>query len=241
MVTARVFPARKGRSEMSKILVVEDEKNIADTISDMLSFEGHVVEIVDNGGDALQLLKISEFELIVLDWGLPGKSGLEVLSLYRAAGGNAPVLMLTAKRQVEERECGLDSGADDYLTKPFHMRELAARVRALLRRPAALMDNVLQAGYLRLDRGTHSLTREGHPVRLLPREFDLLEFFMRHPNQIFSLNSLLNHIWRSDTDASPAAVRQCIKRLRKKIDVQDGQSLIESVHGVGYKFGPPRS
>jgi DNA-binding response OmpR family regulator len=221
---------------MAKILVVEDETNVAAAIVDLLTYEHHIVETADNGADALHLLQLSQFDLAILDWRLPVMDGLEVCKTYRARGGTIPILMLTGKSLSAEKELGLDSGADDYLTKPFDMRELAARTRALLRRPPSLMGNVLEINGLVLDRQNYKVSFNDKPISLLPKEFDLLEFFMRHRNRVFSLDSLLEHVWASAADVSPDAVRQCIKRLRKKLEDAGCSPLIQSVYGVGYKL-----
>jgi DNA-binding response OmpR family regulator len=221
---------------MAKILVVEDEANVAAAIVDLLTFEHHMVEIANNGADALHLLKFSQFDLAILDWRLPVLDGLEVCKAYRARGGTIPILMLTGKTLGSEKALGLDSGADDYLTKPFEMGELAARTRALLRRPPTLTGNVLELNGLLLDRQNYKVTFNGEPIKLLPKEFDLLEFLMRHRDRVFSLDSLLLHVWASDADVSNDAVRQCIKRLRKKIEDAGCAPIIRSVYGVGYKL-----
>jgi len=144
--------------------------------------------------------------------------------------------MLTAKTATGEKISGLDAGADDYLTKPFDVGEVSARVRALLRRPAALTGNVLKLGQIVLERDTHRVTKTGEEIQLLPKEFALLEFFMRHPSQVFSAEALLDRVWASDSEASPETIRTYIKRLRQKIDNKETPSLIQTVHGVGYKF-----
>ncbi|MBX9687126.1 MAG: response regulator transcription factor [Candidatus Obscuribacterales bacterium] len=218
---------------MAKILLVEDNEDLANNVRTYLLFEHHSVEHVNDGQRAFEQLRSFEYELVILDWNLPGMDGIDVLKRFRGLGGLTPVLMLTGNDTVEEKERGLDTGADDYLTKPFQMKELAARVRALLRRPASIVSStVFQAGKISIDTQKYRATLSGEPVNLVPREFQLLEFFMRHPNQVFSAEALLNRVWPSDSEASPEALRTALKRLRKKVD-PDGE-LLRTVHGVGY-------
>ncbi|MBZ0186582.1 MAG: response regulator transcription factor [Candidatus Obscuribacterales bacterium] len=221
---------------MAKILLVEDEADISDLVTAWLAKDHHVVEVAATGEQALDLLRVYPFDVLILDWMLPGVSGVEVCREYRTRGGTSPILMLTAKSHVNEKEKGLDAGADDYLTKPFELIELSARVRALLRRPVSFAGTVLKVGTIVLDTSTHKVTKNGGEVQLLPKEFALLAFFMRHPNQVFSAEALLDRVWSYDSEASPETIRTYIKRLRKKIDEEDKSSLIGTVHGVGYKL-----
>jgi two-component system OmpR family response regulator len=144
--------------------------------------------------------------------------------------------MLTARAHVDEKSAGLDSGADDYLTKPFQIKELGSRVRALLRRPTAFQANNLRVGSLEMDLSNFRVRRGEEEIALLPKEFALLEFFMRHPNQVFSPETLIDRVWTSDKEASPETIRTYIKRLRKKLDLEGERSLLSTVHGIGYKF-----
>ncbi|MCA0315951.1 MAG: response regulator transcription factor [Candidatus Melainabacteria bacterium] len=223
---------------MSKILLVEDDPLFAQMIVDYLSAQQFRVELTDNGKDAQNLLRDFQYEVVILDWGLPDMSGIEILRDFRGRGGITPVLMLTGRDKVEEKEHGLDSGADDYLTKPFNMRELTARVRALIRRTGPSPTGILTAGAIALNPTTHVVTKNGEEVRLLPKEFSLLEYLMRHPNQVFTAEMLLDRVWNSESDAGTEAVRTCLKRLRKKIDDDTEESLIQTLHGVGYKINP---
>lgn len=218
---------------MSKILVVEDDTDLAGMVRINLAREHSTVEVVHSGEDALDVLAVSAYDLIILDWNLPGKSGLDVCQWYRQHGGTSPVLMLTGKAAVIDKETGLDSGADDYLTKPFSMRELAARVRAVLRRSSSATSNVLTHGDYKIDPFKFHIEKSGSPLSLQPREFALFEFFMRHPGEVFSPDALLERIWRSDSEATLDALRACIKRIRKKLGDPD---VIETVHGVGYRL-----
>ena len=205
-------------------------------IRDWLTIEHHNIEVVGDGKEGLEKLQFYEYDVVILDWALPGMQGVEILKEFRNNGGVTPVLMLTGKDAVTDKEQGFDAGADDYLTKPFHMKELSARLRALLRRPQGYVGDVIEHGNLSLDRSNYAVVRNGEQIRLLPKEFALLEFLMRHPNQVFSADALLNRVWASESDATIDALTTCIKRLRKKVDVQGQQSIIRTIHGVGYKL-----
>ncbi len=221
---------------MSRMLIVEDDEELATIIKDWLAIQKHAVETVADGDDALQMLSTTCYDVIILDLTLQGMGGLTVLKEFRARGGVTPVLILTGRKAVSEKEEGLDAGADDYLTKPFDHRELAARLRALLRRPALYSGDSLEIGDLVLDTAQHKVSRADEEIKLLPREFDVLEFFMRNPDRVFSSEALLRNIWSSESDGSDDAVRSCIKRLRRKIDVEGRPSLISSIYGVGYEL-----
>jgi len=145
-------------------------------------------------------------------------------------------LMLTGKGTINDKEQGLDAGADDYLTKPFHLKELSARIRALLRRPVTFTGTTLKVGSLEIDPSSHRLTIEGREVNLLPKEYAILEFLMRHPNEVFSPDALLNRVWNSESEASTDTVYTYIKTLRKKVSPEAPSSIIKTVHGVGYKL-----
>ena len=222
---------------MAKIFYLEDEKALADIVMDWLTSQGYMVDWVNLVGEAKVRVKIYQYDLIILDVNLPDGTGLEVCREYRSHGGTTPILMLTGRDKVQEKALGLDSGADDYLTKPFHMDELAARVRALLRRPAAFAGSVLQFDDLELNTSTHRVTKGGTEVQLLPKEFALLEFFMRHSGQVFSADALIERLWPTDSEASPDAIRIYITRLRNKIDTKGKTSLISTMRGVGYRLG----
>lgn len=223
---------------MAKILVVEDDVDFALTVEHALETANHTVEMVHDGGAAMEYLRQSQYDIIILDWQLPDMEGIEILSKFRARGGATPVLMLTGKSQIRDKEIGLDGGADDYLTKPFDARELVARIRALLRRQSVAPTSALSAGDIVLDPTKHRLTKAGKEVHLQPRDFALLEFLMRHPDEIFSAEALLTRVWHQDSDASSAGLRAAIVRIRKVIDNDgdDAKSLIENVARVGYRM-----
>lgn len=221
---------------MAKILVVEDDAGLLEQLCRWLHTEHHVVEPAENGDQAKSMLAAYGYDLLLLDWELPGCSGVELLKGIREKGILTPVLMLTGRSSIDDKETGFATGADDYLTKPFEHRELIARVRALLRRSAGSPDNALRLGELVLDLDGHQLTISGTQVKLQPKEFALLEFFLRHPNQSFSGDTLLSRIWSAESEASPNTVKSYMYTLRRKLTEAGLESLIETVHGVGYKL-----
>jgi DNA-binding response OmpR family regulator len=221
---------------MAKILVIEDDKELAKMVADWLQNEMHIVDVVHDGKEGLDLLRFYSFDLAILDWELPSMSGPEVLSAFRSKGGNVPIIMLTGKAELNDKVAGFDAGADDYLTKPFHPRELSVRLRALLMRPAQRIKEVMTAGDLELDPATHVVRKAGAQLHLMPREFALLELFMRCPDEPLSADAILNRIWSSESDVSTDLVKVYVAKLRRKIDDKDGESKILTVHGVGYKL-----
>lgn len=221
---------------MAKILLVEDEFDIYEPVRAHLAHEHHQIEVVTNGREALNRLRFYNYDLIILDLILPGLDGMEVCRKFRKEGGTTPVLMLTARSTTSERVTGLDAGADDYLVKPFEFSELSARARALLRRPSVFSGNVLSSGLITLDLTAHRVTLAGNELQLLPKEFAILEFFMRHPNQVFSQEAIMDRVWKSESDASPETVRTYIRRLRQKITVSGSRCPIQTVHGIGYIY-----
>jgi DNA-binding response OmpR family regulator len=221
---------------MPKVLVVEDDVALQRMISDWLTLEHYNLESALDGKDAIEKLKFYQYDVVILDWQLPEMSGIEVIRQFRSSGGRTPVLMLTGKSAIPDKEEGFDSGVDDYLTKPFHMKELSARLRALLRRPSTLVSEVFQIGRLKMDRRTHIVSIDDQEIDLKPTEYALLEFMMRHPGQVFSPESLLDKVWSSQSDATVDALTTCVKRLRKKITVPGQESIIKTIYGVGYKL-----
>ena len=221
---------------MAKILIIDDDKPLCLSLRDWLEHKHHVVETVHNGVDGLALLQCSSFDLVILDVNMPGLTGFELCRRFRSEGGEALVLMLTGQSKLIDKEIGFGAGADDYLTKPFQMEELLLRVQALLRRSSAATDNILRSGDLRLDLSSFSVWRGDERLYLSRVEFSLLEFFMRHPKQVFSPEALLNRVWQSDSETSPETVRSSLKRLRAKIDEPGKPSLIQNIHGVGYSL-----
>jgi DNA-binding response OmpR family regulator len=219
---------------MSKILIVEDEPDLLKQVSDWLKRENYLIETTATGTDALAMLKAYDYDVILLDWMLPGMSGVDLCKSYRAGGGRNAILLMTAKSTEDDKEIGLDCGADDYLVKPFGLRELSARIRALLRRAGDHhAENVLRCAGIELQPSSRRVTRNGQDVHLEPREFSLLEFFMRHPNQVFDAEALISRVWDADSLISPDSIRTYIKNLRQKLG---DQSLIATVRGTGYRF-----
>jgi DNA-binding response OmpR family regulator len=219
-----------------RILVVEDEPAIAKAVRDILVGARHAVDIATTGPDALTWAGSYPYELIVLDVVLPGLDGFEVCARLRAAGVGCPVLMLTARDQVEDRVSGLDAGADDYLAKPFAATELLARVRALLRRGSSDRPPLISVGDLELDPATLDVRRGGRSIRLTAREFALLEVLARNPGQIFAQERLINAVWDADFKAESNILEVYIRSLRRKIDGGRRDGLIETVRGAGYRL-----
>lgn len=220
---------------MAKILIVEDDLALVDVMTDWLQADKHVVEHIGDGAEAIDWLKQLHFDLIILDLDLPGKDGIQICQEFRQSGGSARILMLTGRNTVEARATGLDSGADDYLVKPFHSMELMARVRALMRRNPERLPEALKIGNLELDSRNLNAIKNGKTIQLAPKEFAVLELLMRYPNQTFSPEALIERLWSSETDASPGSVRVCINRLRSKLKEADETApTVKNVFGVGY-------
>jgi DNA-binding response OmpR family regulator len=224
---------------MAKILLVEDDKDLAATVAKYLTMERHVVEVVNDGQDGLDRVLAGSYDVIVLDVNLPNVNGVEICRQYRNQRGKTPVIMLTGQTAVADKELGLDTGADDYITKPFSTRELSARVRAVLRRPGDLRENRVDVGNLSLDVSAHSITKDGAPVRLNPVDFALLEFLIRHTGEFFSAEALIAQVWHTDASSGPDAVRSAVRRIRQQIDNEGEESLIETVNKVGYRIRRP--
>jgi DNA-binding response OmpR family regulator len=207
-------------------------------IEGWLRGENYTLDICHDGLEGYEFLRQGHYDLLILDWDLPGMSGLEICKKFRAKGGSQPVLILTGKNQIVEKEQGLDSGADDYLCKPFHMRELSARLRALGRRSQAAFSNTLKAGNLEMDISAHKLYKNGAEIHLHPKEYSLLEFLMRHPGDVFSSEAIIQRVWSIDSEASSEAVRTAVRRIRQKLDESEDESLsvIENVRRVGYRL-----
>jgi two-component system, OmpR family, response regulator len=219
-----------------RILCVEDETDVADAVRVALIADGHAVDVVDDGSEALDWASAYPYDLVILDLILPGLDGIEVCRRLRASGGGMPILMFTALDQVDDRVRGLDSGADDYLPKPFAMAELLARVRALFRRDTPGREPVIHVGDLELDPASLAVRRGGQPIRLTAKEFALLSLLARHPGQIFSRDRLIDAIWDADFDAESNIVEVYIRSLRRKVDEGRRDGIIETVRGAGYRL-----
>lgn len=221
---------------MAKILLVEDDKTIGKLVSLQLERDHHLVERVDTGKDALFNLKVHDYDLVILDWMLPDLTGLDVCKGYRDAGGKVPILMLTARGEAQDKVSALDTGADDYLVKPFVPAELSARIRALLRRPSVIAGKHLAVRDIILDTAMRQVSRGGQAIELTAKEFALLELLMRHPNQSFSVEAILDRLWKSETSASLETVRTHIKTLRRKLGDSEDNPIIRTKRGLGYRI-----
>ncbi|MFL5991033.1 MAG: response regulator transcription factor [Rubrobacteraceae bacterium] len=225
---------------MKRILVVEDEEKLARLISRVLREEGYAVETTGDGRTGLSRALSEDFDLLILDWMLPDRSGLQIVRGLRAAEIRVPVLMLTARDQIEDRVEGLDAGADDYLSKPFAFPELLARVRALTRRPWAERSDgmALSAGDVTLDPVRHEVRRGGERVELTAKEFALLATLLQRPGQVFTRSVLLDTVWGGSPEVYANVVDLYVSYLRKKLDHGGRSSHIRTVRGVGYTFDP---
>ncbi len=223
-----------------RILVVEDEEELAAVLVEALEEERYAVDLAVTGDEADELMFINPYDLVVLDWTLPGFSGIDLLSRWRAAGSEIPVLMLTARRDVGDRVDGLDTGADDYLTKPFSFDELLARVRSLLRRRAKSLQT-LRAGDLELERSSRAVRVAGQAIDLAPKEFGILEYLLARAGETVSRTELSEHVWDESFDAMSNTIDVLIYRLRKKIDGGREGKLLHTIKGVGYVLRSERS
>lgn len=219
---------------MPKLLVVEDDEELLRHVSAWLSSEKYMVETANSGEDALQILGNFNFDVIILDWNLTGITGLEVCQKFRKSGGSTPVIFLTGESDIDHKELGLNSGADDYLTKPFDERELSARVKSLLRRSSGQLTNALTVKGVTLDIEGRTATCGEKKARLSPRETSLLEYLMRHPNRYYSSKNLLDSVWPLDSEVSEETVRTCMKTLRHKLTEIELGDLVKTVLRQGY-------
>jgi len=222
------------------ILLVDDESELTDPLSRILKREGYQVEIAHDGAEGSCLAAKGHYDLLILDWMLPHQSGLEICQQLRSQGDNTPVLFLTAKDTLDDRVSGLDAGADDYLVKPFELRELLARVRALLRRPPTLeaaSPQRLQVEDLELDMVNQIAYRGERAIELSEKESQLLAFLMRHPNQLLSHDQIYQYLWNDSEKPSSNVLAAQVRLLRRKIEVGNEPILIHSVYGKGYRFG----
>ncbi|MDP1899269.1 MAG: response regulator transcription factor [Rubrivivax sp.] len=215
-----------------RVLLVEDEPTLRAQLRAGLEEAGYVVDVADNGRDAHHLGANEPFDAVVLDLGLPVLDGLSVLKRWREAGQTLPVLILTARDSWHEKVAGIDAGADDYLAKPFHMEELLARVRALIRRAQGLASPLLQCGALALDTRSGRVTLDGHPVNLTSHEFRLLSYLMHRPGSVVSRSELTEHMYAQDFDRDSNTIEVFIGRLRRKLPPE----TIETVRGMGYRL-----
>lgn len=220
-----------------KILLVEDEHRIAQSIKKGLEQERMAVDVAYDGIEGYDLAIDEEYDLIILDLMLPGMNGLEICTKLRENKKESPILILTAKGGVEDKVEGLNRGADDYLTKPFAFEELLARIRALVRRPKNINEEILKVDDLTMNTDNFEVNRDKKKINLSSKEYSLLEFLMRHPRQILSKEQIMNHVWSYETDILPNTVEVYIRNLRNKIDKGFDYPLIQTVRGFGYKIG----
>ena len=221
-----------------RILVVEDDKHVARAVSRGLEDEGYAVDVALSGTDGEWLANENAYDALVLDVMLPGLAGDELCTRLRSAGNWVPILMLTARAGVEEEARALDSGADDFLAKPFSLVVLLARIRALLRRGGAERPAVLSAGDLGLDPAEHRVWRGDQPIVVTPRQFALLEFFLRRPGEVLSKAVILEHVWDFSFEGDPNIVEVYVRQLRLRIDEPFGRSALRTVRLVGYRLDP---
>jgi DNA-binding response OmpR family regulator len=224
-----------------RLLLVEDDSRLNRALSLSLSEEGYAVDRAFDGLEGQELAEATDYDAIILDILLPHRDGFEVCYALRRHGVGTPILMLTARDAVADRVRGLDSGADDYLVKPFALHELLARLRALLRRGAAHKSAVLVAGDLCADPATHHVERAGQRITLTAREFALLEYLMRHPNQVLTRAQIEQHLWNYDVITASNVVDVAVRRLRRKVDDPFAVKLVETLYGLGYRLRVPET
>ena len=222
-----------------RLLVVEDEPKVAGFVRQGLTEEGYAVDVASDGETGLAMALDQVHDLIILDIQLPRMDGLRVLQEIRRARVPTPVLLLTVRATIEEKVLGLDAGADDYLTKPFAFQELVARVRALLRRRAEPAPPVLQIADLTLDPARRTVSRGGERIDLTPREFALLDYFMRHPGRVLTRTMIAEHVWDYSFDSTTNVIDVYVNYLRKKIDADREPKLLHTIRGVGYVLKVP--
>ncbi|ACK67321.1 two component transcriptional regulator, winged helix family [Rippkaea orientalis PCC 8801] len=223
-----------------KILLVDDEPELTEPLTHVLSHEGYEVDVTDNGNIGYELAVNNSYDLLILDWMLPNKPGIEICQALRSQGNTTPVLFLTAKDTLNDRVLGLDAGADDYLVKPFELRELLARVRALLRRSPHLdptPSTKLKIADLELDRDNQVAYRQGRGVNLSDKEVQLLSYFMENPGQLLTHEQIYQQLWDQTEQPNSNVVAALIRLLRRKIEAEGELPLIHTVYGKGYRFG----
>jgi DNA-binding response OmpR family regulator len=222
-----------------RILIIEDNRHLNNSLKLSLVDDGYAVDSAYDGEEGEELASLTPYDAIILDIMLPKKDGLEVCRSLRQKRINTPIIMLTARDTVEDRIMGLDSGADDYLIKPFAINELRARLRSLLRRDAQDKSGLLTIDDLVLDPASHRVSRAGQPVSLTSKEFALLEYFMRNPNRLVTREMAESHIWSYDFEGTSNVVDVYMRRLRLKIDDRFENKLFETVRGAGYRLAKP--
>jgi heavy metal response regulator len=224
-----------------RILVVEDERKVASFVQKGFEEEGYAVDVAPDGEKAIFLAETNDYDVIILDWMIPKRDGLAVLRHLRASGVATPVILLTAKDAVNDKVQGLNSGADDYLTKPFEFAELLARVRALFRRGKSDQPTVLELGDLRMDLLARKVLRDGVPIDLTAKEYSLLEYFMRNAGKVLTRTMIAEHVWDVHFDSDTNVIDVYVNYLRNKIDKPFDTKLLQTVRGVGYVLKAPEN
>jgi OmpR-family two-component system manganese-sensing response regulator len=219
---------------LQKLLLIDDDPSIAIELKKAMLPHEWIVETADNGKDALQLLRNFSYDIILLDWNMPGPSGLDVCRTYRASGGLTPIIFLTGRDELDSKEAGLDSGADDYLTKPFETRELLARIRSIKRRSLEIRVDNFEVRGMKFDPKLRTATFNGKEVVLSPTESNILEFILRHRDEYTSAAQIFASVWPSDSETSEDTVRVCVKFLRTKLAKIGADHLLETVKKAGY-------
>ena len=223
-----------------RLLLVEDDPRMADTAAQYLRNAGFAVDVAPDGTSALRESSLNPYDVVVLDLGLPDLDGLEVCRRLRASRAPLRILMATARDGIDDRIAGLDTGADDYIVKPYALRELVARIRALLRRPAEVLPSVLRVGELALDTATRAAQRGAREIPLTTKEFAVLEILMRHPGAVLSREHISEHAWDQNYDPFSNVIDVYVGRLRRKIDAPGEPPMLETVRGAGYRLAVPR-
>lgn len=221
-----------------RILLVEDEEQLAKVLAEGLKHKGYAVDMIHDGAKAYTRISLhrNDYDLIILDLMLPGMSGLDICRQMRAEGITLPILVLTARNEEEQKVSLLEAGADDYLVKPFSFDELAARVQALLRRPVEAVPTVLRVHDIELNPVSRAVSRDGVPLTLTLKEFGLLEYFLRRPNQVVNREDLVAHLWDFNYESFSNVVDVHVKNLRRKLDIGSEPSVLETVRGIGYRL-----
>lgn len=222
-----------------RVLIVDDNTDITTSLQLHLRTEGFVVDVANDGLAGAALGRVNEYDAIVLDYNLPGKNGQEICQYLRADGKLTPIIMLTVVDTVDQKVTLLNTGADDYMTKPFQVRELVARLRAVLRRPRGVSKTILQVADLVLESNRHTVTRGKRALSLTPKEFMILELLLQHSGEAVSRSQLLEHVWDEQADPMSNSLDMHLSALRKKVDRPPARKLIETVPGIGYKIRLP--
>ncbi|GAX45488.1 two component transcriptional regulator [Tolypothrix sp. NIES-4075] len=221
-----------------RILIVEDDSRIAKPLAEYLRRQHHIVDITTDGLEGWECSQSGLYELILLDLMLPKLDGITLCKRLRAASSNALILMLTARDTTGDKIVGLDAGADDYLVKPFELKELAARIRALARRTSEIRPQILIYGDLQLDPASQHVTYAGNIISLTPKEYMILEYFLRNPNQVFTRSAILDKLWNFDKSSGEGSIKTHITNLRNKLRAcGSSEDLIENIYGIGYRLG----